>query len=70
MSLHRPVQADGDQGELRQPREAAAQCIYEADFDRKPLRLLGIGEGRRMDGPDALDITRNLAPHQHAGTLR
>jgi hypothetical protein len=32
--------------------------------------MLGIGEGRRVDGPDALDVARNLAPHQHAATLR
>jgi hypothetical protein len=30
----------------------------------------GIGERRPVDGPDALDVARDLAPHQHAATLR
>jgi hypothetical protein len=32
--------------------------------------MLGIGKRRCVDGPDALDVARYLAPHQHAATLR
>jgi hypothetical protein len=32
--------------------------------------MRGIGERRRVHGSDALDVARNLAPHQHAATLR